>query len=152
MGPVKRKYQVITSPFGKRGDIMHKGIDLRSIRFSVKGLSLGDHDLVACEKCLVRRQGVDGYGNNYLVVEPLTSNIFGYTEIKYIHISKTDFTTGQILEEGDYIGKAILGGNSLAKHLHFETWKGGDAVDPVKYLNDMLIAYKTKDGKFNDEG
>ena len=137
MGPIKTTKQVITQPF-KPGT--HRGVDLRCVNKIYKNLPV-----VVTEACLVRRQGTDGYGNNYLVVEPVVS-MHGYKELKYIHITPTNFQVGQILEEGDIIGKCMIGGNSNSLHLHFETWTAAPLkpVYPLEYFRLLKIPYKFK--------
>lgn len=136
--PTSRKIQKITSPYGQRGKIFHAGIDLRSVNFQTGA----DLDILAPEKCKVKRQGKDGYGNYFLIVEPIDSALYGYTEIKFIHIAPTFFGIGAIMEKGANIGRAIIGGNSTQKHLHFETWKELGHSDPVEYFNCMGIKYE----------
>lgn len=138
---VKSEYQIITSPFGPRTingrQSFHRGVDIRTVDFQ----TWKDIPIVTSEQCKVLRQGKDGYGNYFLVVQPHESN---FDEIKYIHISETKFKIGSILVPDIFLGYAIIGGNSKAKHLHFETWKDGKPVDPIEYFIEMNIKYLTK--------
>jgi len=144
MGPIRRATQIITQEF--KG-LPHRGIDLRCVRFPGEPGTLPtwrNQYVIATEKCIVQRMGVDVFKNNFLVVEPLKTHIFGYTDIKYIHIEPVEFKFGQILEEGDVIGKCMIGGNSKDLHLHFETWKGDKPIDPIEYFHIMQISYRFK--------
>jgi len=131
---------IITSPFGVRTykgkTRKHKGIDLRSVNM-VTGIC---HDIVAPEYCKVLRQGIDGYGNYFLVTRGIESDY----ELKFIHIEKTHFEIGEMIRNGHYISISRIGGNSRAHHLHFETWEHRKPLNPVDYLNKMNINYKYK--------
>jgi len=138
---VKSEYQIITSPFGPRiingKKSFHRGVDIRTVDLQTRK----DIPIVTSEQCKVLRQGIDPYGNYYLVVQLLESS---FDELKYIHITETNFKIGSILITGTFIGYAIIGGNSKAKHLHFETWKNGEPVDPMEYCKEMKINCLTK--------
>ena len=130
MGPILREKQKITQKF----HVKHKGVDLRCVTDDThKNLPV-----IATERCQVTRRGVDGYGNNFLVVRPLENTDFN--ELKYIHIDKTTFHEGDIIERGDFISYCIIGGNSQSLHLHFETWKD-KAVNPETYFSAAGIDY-----------
>ena len=141
--PIRTIKLVITSPFGMRTlkgkkRRMHRGVDLRSVDHT----TWKDLDVIAPETCEVKRQGKDSYGNYFVVLEPI-SNAYGYKELKFIHIKKTNFGIGEVIQKGQYISKTIINGNSSALHLHFETWKD-KAEDPVEYFNVMNINYMYK--------
>ena len=136
---------VITSKYGPRWNRFHKGIDLRT----VSRATWKDLDIVAPEKCKVLRVGVDGYGNYFLVVKPLENTQF--KELKFIHIDDYAFkkmSPGMILHKNEYIGKCIIGGNSQARHLHFETWIEFNGklthTNPEDYLRVTKIQYSFK--------
>jgi murein DD-endopeptidase MepM/ murein hydrolase activator NlpD len=123
----------ITSKYGPRWGRFHKGIDLRSVS------GWKDLDILCPEKSEVLRVGRDGYGNYFLVVKPLENTQF--KELKFIHIDDhalSHFAPKMILQKDEYIGKAIIGGNSRSKHLHFETWieidEKLDHTNPEDYL------------------
>lgn len=130
---IKRKTQVITQKF-KAG---HKGVDLRCVNFT----NWINQDVICPEECRVKRSGIDGYGNYYLVVEPLETK---FDELKFIHIRPVRFDVDEIIKEGQYISKCLLGGNSKSLHLHFEVWKGGKAINPTFYFDVRKIKYKFK--------
>lgn len=144
MGPIKTDVQIITSPFGearvyKGKDIVHKGVDLRSIDFK----TLRDFEVVAPESGKVLRYGQDKLGNFYMV---MLGDVSGKV-LKFIHIDNDGFEIGQKMQAGDFVGVCIVGGNSTSKHLHFETWdkKEKTALDPCLYFDEMKIQYKMKE-------
>lgn len=130
ISPVETDIVVITQPF----HTSHKGVDLRTYE---NGIPLA---IVATERSIVKRQGIDKYGNYFLVVTPLESKHF---EIKYIHLNETEFEIGEELHEGEFISYSRIGGNSRAHHLHFETWDEYP-FDPVKYFEEGNIQYRFK--------
>jgi hypothetical protein len=138
IAPVKRINQIITSKFGPRWGRMHRGIDLRTRNF----LNWKLQKIVCTEHSQILRMGTDGKGNDFIVVKPLESD---YTEIKYIHVTiKTKKKINDILFEGEYIGKSQIKGSSTAHHLHFETVKNGQWLDPLIYFDKYKIKYKFK--------
>lgn len=134
--PINRKRQFITQKF-KSG---HRGIDLRC----VDDKSYSNLDVTATERAELIRQGQDGYGNYFVVLQPLEYS--GLTDIKYIHLNRTTHEKGKIFEAGEKIGMCIVGGNSPSLHLHFETWNGKTPVDPLEYFDAIGIEYDVKDG------
>lgn len=139
---IKCMTQIITSPYGERlykGEkVFHKGVDLRSVDLSNRK----DLPVIAPEDCIILRQDKDTYGNYFLVVKPIESQHLGYSELKFIHINKTTFNIGQPLQKGNLIGIAIIGGNSTSKHLHYETWKGKNHINPIQYFDDMGFPFE----------
>ena len=134
--PINRDFQFVTQKF-KPG---HRGVDLRCVDDKThKNL-----DVCATEKSELIRQGVDGYGNHYMVLKPLENS--GLTDIKYIHLEATAYKIGTVFEAGEAFAKCSLGGNSPSLHLHFETWFNNKPLDPLVYLGRMNIEYKIKPG------
>lgn len=134
---------IITSPYGMRTyggqKIFHNGVDLRSVNRETGDLL----PIFAPEEMTVKRRGVDGYGNFFLVGTPMES---GYHELKFIHINDKclSMKVGDVLKFGDEIGRTRVGGNSRAHHLHFEVWKDTNtSVDPVEYFDKIGLAWRT---------
>jgi murein DD-endopeptidase MepM/ murein hydrolase activator NlpD len=133
--PVKTNELIITQPF--KG-ISHRGVDLRSASLSPFKLL----PVVMCEDGVVLRKGIDGLGNDFLVVK------CGEHEIKYIHVTfNANYQPGENIPGGVEIGftqiKQVIGrGNSSAHHLHFEVWRDGSPIDPVEYFHDKKMRYK----------
>lgn len=135
-GPIKRKKQKITSPYGKRGGIFHRGVDLRSVNF----LTRRKQAVIATEDSMVLRVKRDSNDNGIIVLAPLESD---YDEIKYIHVAieKSPVLKGQKVYEGDFLGYTERRGQSTSHHLHFEVWKNSDPVNPLQYFNRVGIDY-----------
>ena len=57
----------------------------------------------------------------------------------YYHLSEMDVTVGQIVEQGDFIGKSGDTGLATGPHLHWEVRILGVPVDPEFFLTQPLI-------------
>ena len=137
--PVTRKifdrdFELVTQPFNSTH---HRGVDLRCVDDKTRQ----NLPVRAPEKMMLLRQGKDRYGNYFLVAKGLES---AYDELKFIHIDMTSFPECHIFEAGDPISYCIMGGNSRALHLHFETWSLGQPLMPDLYFLKMGIEYKYK--------
>lgn len=53
---------------------------------------------------------------------------------RYAHNSKNLVRVGQRVRAGDVIAKVGSTGHSTGPHIHFEVIRGGDRVDPIKFL------------------
>lgn len=58
----------------------------------------------------------------------------GYTTL-YAHLSEVYVKKGQIVKQGQVIGKMGDSGNAYGVHLHFELRKEGKRINPTPYLN-----------------
>jgi len=56
----------------------------------------------------------------------------------YSHLSQAGVAVGQMVREGDPLGKVGNSGRSEGPHLHFELAVGGAAVDPMFWLTNTL--------------
>lgn len=138
--PVDTDELVITQRFHARN---HKAVDLRSVDLDANEKL----DIILPEDAEVLRIGIDGFGNDFIVVQPVNDFM---SELKFIHVTfKEKFKVGDFLEAGTVFGKTqivdeIGRGNSLAHHLHFETWRKGTAINPIRYFDEYHIAYRFK--------
>ncbi len=113
----------ITSPFGKRGSEMHKGIDIAASGIAGK-------DIVAANSGTVVFAGysTNGYGNHVIIKHK------DGKETLYGHCKNVFVTKGQTVSRGDVIAAVGTTGRSTGNHLHFEVRVGGEAQDPKKYV------------------
>ena len=114
----------VTSPFGMRNGVLHKGIDL---------VSDGDKTLVAI--------GDGGIITSTMVTDPNnpTSEWGNYVRmdldsgwrVYYCHMASRAVTVGQRVRKGDVIGIEGTTGNSSGSHLHFEIRPPGASTEAV---------------------
>ena len=64
-------------------------------------------------------------------------NELGYTTI-YAHLSKILVKKGDKVEKGQIIGRVGSSGRSTGPHLHFEVWKNGKTLNPLKLMVEPL--------------
>ena len=55
-------------------------------------------------------------------------------ETLYAHLSELKVRNGQKVKRGDVIGLVGSTGRSTGPHLHYEVRKGGQAIDPARFL------------------
>jgi murein DD-endopeptidase MepM/ murein hydrolase activator NlpD len=116
----------MSSNFGMRmhpvlgGLRMHKGVDLPA--------STGTPIHATADGVIGRADWFGGYG---LCVEiEHGANL----ETRYGHMSRIAVAEGQHVHKGDVIGYVGSTGRSTGPHLHYEVRIGGEAVNPVPYL------------------
>ena len=116
----------LTSDFGMRihpvlgGHRMHKGIDLAS--------PIGTPVHATADGVIGRADWFSSYGL-FVAIEHGDS-----LETRYGHMSQLNVAAGQIVHKGDIIGYVGLTGRTTGAHLHYEVRIGGEAVNPVPYL------------------
>jgi murein DD-endopeptidase MepM/ murein hydrolase activator NlpD len=116
----------MSSNFGMRvhpvlgGFRMHKGVDLPA--------TTGTPIHATADGVIGRADWFGGYG---LCVEiEHGANL----ETRYGHMSRIAVAEGQHVHRGDVIGYVGSTGRSTGAHLHYEVRIGGEAVNPVPYL------------------
>ena len=125
----------VTSPFGMRNGILHKGVDL---------VSDGDKTLVAI--------GDGGIITSTMVTDPnnSTSEWGNYVRLDldsgwrvyYCHMASRAVTVGQRVKKGDVIGIEGSTGYSSGSHLHLEIRPAGnttDAVNPALFIGILNV-------------
>jgi murein DD-endopeptidase MepM/ murein hydrolase activator NlpD len=118
------EYSRVTSNFGtRRHPILgttrhHNGTDL--------GAPTGTPVRAVAEAKVVHAGWNGGHGN-FVKLE----HEGGYAT-SYSHLSKVDVKKGQRVRQGTLIGKVGSTGFSTGPHLHWQMWKSGKFVDPMK--------------------
>jgi murein DD-endopeptidase MepM/ murein hydrolase activator NlpD len=112
---------VISSPFGKRRNERHEGIDIAAKKGTVVKASRSGHVIYSSNQ-------ISGYGNMIIVKH---SDSFSTV---YAHLSKFDVRKGQFVTRGQKIGLVGRTGRATGSHLHFEIRNDRVAVNPLLYL------------------
>jgi murein DD-endopeptidase MepM/ murein hydrolase activator NlpD len=114
----------VSSDFGWRKDPLtgetrfHRGLDVAA--------AYGQEVPVAASGSVVFSGTQKGYGKVVVVQHD------GGAETRYAHLSQLDVRTGDVVKEGDVIGRVGQSGRATGPHLHFEVREGGQAVDPTQ--------------------
>ena len=141
---VKRKKQIITSPYGVRGEIFHKGVDLRCYNF----MNWKKQPIVFPEQCRVIRVGYqEQWGFNVVCRTKNESGLKDYV-LKFIHLEKPKVKINNVYKKGDLVGWTTVTDymkeHGYYEHLHFETYED-DYTDlhfnPIKYFDERGIQY-----------
>lgn len=113
----------VSSKFGWRLDPLsgetrfHQGVDI--------AVAYG-HDVKAAADGIVSFAGVqNGYGNTVVIDHD------GGRQTRYAHLSQELVRAGDVVSEGQVLGKSGNSGRSTGPHLHFEMLMNGRPVDPV---------------------
>ena len=115
-----------TSGFGVRSDpflgrpAMHTGLDFRA--------ATGDPVRATANGKVASSGWMGGYGR---MVEIDHGNGLS---TRYGHLSEISVKVGDIIKIGQIIGAVGSTGHSTGPHLHYETRRDGDAVDPQTFL------------------
>ncbi len=109
----------ITSKFGSRGG-RHTGIDIAG--------RVGDPVVAAEAGTVIRAGWYSGYGKSIDI-----SHGSGVVT-RYGHLSSINVSTGQVVSQGELIGKVGNTGRSTGPHLHFEVILNGTPYNPLNYL------------------
>jgi murein DD-endopeptidase MepM/ murein hydrolase activator NlpD len=117
----------VTSPFGRRRHpfrheyVPHLGVDLAARR--------GQEISVAADGVVLRAQWTNGHGYHVDVDHG------GGVMTRYSHLSAMQVKAGHELKQGDVVGLAGDTGLTTGVHLHFELWRGDQAMDPLEELD-----------------
>ncbi|PCK19887.1 peptidase M23 [Bacillus pumilus] len=118
-----------SSGFGLRSGGQHYGLDIAA---------KGTVPVVAAASGTVTNSS---YSSSYGHVVFITHNINGQTyQTVYAHLATRSVSTGQRVEQGQFLGYMGNTGQSHGQHLHFELHKGlwngakSNAVDPAPYI------------------
>lgn len=118
-GWISSKYGIRSDPFTGKPEF-HKGMDLAGKEGS---------DIVAVAAGVVTWAGKRyGYGN---LVE--INHGKGYVT-RYGHSKEVKVKVGDTVKKGQLIATIGNTGRSTGPHVHFEVWRNGRTVDPMKYV------------------
>ena len=127
--------RVMSSGFGMRvhpvlgGMRAHKGIDLPA--------TTGTPIHASADGVVGKADWFGGYG---LFVELEHG---GSMETRYGHMSRIAVAEGQRVRKGDVIGYVGSTGRSTGAHLHYEVRIGGEAVNPIPYMQTVAPGVAT---------
>lgn len=116
----------ISSRYGNRihprtGNIcFHSGIDISTSRGS---------PIRATADGIVSFSGWSKGSGKVVVLE----HGFGFSTL-YAHNNKNTVKVGQLVKRGEIIGHVGSTGNATGPHVHYEVWKNGRHVNPIKYI------------------
>ena len=114
----------VSSPFGMRYGKMHKGIDISG------NYTVVNKPILAADSGRVITVGWDPYGyGNYVMVDHGSPYV-----TLYAHMSRTNVSVGQNVQQGDTLGFVGNTGNSQGAHLHFEIRKNGEPINPMQFF------------------
>lgn len=111
---------VLTSGYGARWGRSHTGIDI--------GADMGA-DVCAADGGIVAYAAVCGGYGNYIIIDH--QNGF---QTAYGHLSEILVSDGELVKQGQRIGKVGSTGNSTGPHLHFEVKANDTFQDPLGYV------------------
>ncbi|HWR58997.1 MAG TPA: M23 family metallopeptidase [Thermodesulfovibrionales bacterium] len=116
----------ITSGYGERESPLHGGPDYHSgIDISVESGS----PVNATADGVVTFAGRSGGSGNLVVIE----HGFGYSTF-YAHNRQNIVLVGQRVRRGETVAYSGSTGSSTGPHSHYEIWKDGRHVNPMKYV------------------
>lgn len=117
-------FSKISSPYGKRGNEIHTGVD-------IAGSGIYGQPVVAANGGTVvgtYNLGSKSYGK-YIIIDH-GGGIWTY----YAHLSGVSVTAGQKVKRGETIGKVGSTGRSTGPHLHFEIRINNKHTNPMPYI------------------
>jgi murein DD-endopeptidase MepM/ murein hydrolase activator NlpD len=53
---------------------------------------------------------------------------------RFAHLSRIAVVEGQKVERGDVVGVVGSSGRSTSPHMHYEVRRGGETVDPLRFI------------------
>ncbi|MCT2409999.1 M23 family metallopeptidase [Chryseobacterium antibioticum] len=137
--PIKQKIHMpvnnlhVTSKYGYRvhpvygTKKLHAGVDLRANYDRVFSVMNG----------LVTETGYSSRNGNYVVIN------HKYFKTYYLHLSKILVEKNDIVKPGAVIAISGNTGTSTAPHLHFAVKENDKFINPIEFLNDLIIANNT---------
>ncbi|MFC4554158.1 M23 family metallopeptidase [Georgenia faecalis] len=121
----------VTSPYGYRihplagYQWMHDGVDLRS--------SCGNPQVASASGTVTDTRpaaGNDSHGNQVLINHGIIGGD-SYITV-YNHLTRFAVSAGETVQQGQVIGYTGATGNVTGCHVHFEVWRNGATIDPMR--------------------
>ena len=138
---IDREIQLITSPYGPRGTIFHRGVDLRTREEG----TYKKQAVVAPEKIKIARVVYQVEWGFTIVADAIESG----GQLKFIHVAPlkgvvkgAGFMAGEIIAEAAVT--PYMRDHKYFEHLHFERWVNDEPIDPIIYFNERGIKYDYK--------
>ena len=110
----------ITSNFGYRWGRLHAGVDV--------GVPIGTTVRASRAGQVVNAGWIGGYGNCVIIDHG------DGISTRYGHLSEITVSVGDYVDQGQQVALSGNTGRSTGPHLHFEIRIGGEATDPMPYL------------------
>ena len=152
MGKVLKTYpHIITSPYGKRGNSWHCGVDITGYN---KGIHVLDYIRAKAKGTVVavrnNCKGFEAGGSygNYIIIDHGSGYKTVYAHMAYGSVKSK---VGDKVSEGQVIGYMGNTGTSYGGHLHFEVRLNNERIDPTPYLDKELPLETPKPTKSIDE-
>ncbi|MEO1591393.1 MAG: M23 family metallopeptidase [Cyanobacteria bacterium J06632_22] len=108
------------NPFGGRSYEKHTGLDFAG--------PVGSPIVATAKGRVVRASYYGGYGKTVEI-----EHGYGHKTL-YAHLSDITVEVGDMVNEGDVVGKLGNTGRSTGPHLHYEIRLNGEPLDPMAYL------------------
>lgn len=121
----------VTSGFGARFHPIllffraHRGVD-----FAARS---GEPVRAVADGCVTGAGWSGGYGRQVRLAH------YDRSSSSYSHLSSTAVDAGQCIRRGGVIGLAGASGLATGPHLHFELYRAGQAVDPLRYIGGATV-------------
>ena len=152
MGKVLRTYpHIITSPYGKRGNSWHGGVDITGYNNGIHVLDYicakAKGTVVAVRSDCKGFEAGGSYGN-YIIIDHGSGYKTVYAHMAYGSVKSK---VGDKVSEGQVIGYMGNTGTSYGGHLHFEVRINNKRIDPTQYLDKELPLEEPKPTKSIDE-
>lgn len=153
MGKVLRTYpHVITSPYGKRDDSFHSGVDITG--YNSNGIHVLDYICAKAKGTVVavrsNSTGFEAGGSygNYIIIDHGSGYRTVYAHMAYGSVKAK---VGDVVSEGQVIGYMGATGTAYGGHLHFEVRINNVRIDPTQYLDKELPLENPQPTKSIDE-
>lgn len=113
---------IISGWYDRRGNRLHQAVDIKAPRGTLA---------IAITSGTITRVTEHELAGKYVVLHDEANNLFLY----YAHLDEQLVEVGNILKQGDVIGRIGDTGNATTPHLHFAIkQEDGTALDPIHFF------------------